>query len=64
MVSEHAALDEGRFDLYLVRPGAAWQLLAAATHLRFGWRLGVEKQLIGGAAADCIGTIKFCSITP
>lgn len=36
-VSDHAALDDGKFDLYLVRPGAAWQLLAAATHLRFGF---------------------------
>jgi len=36
-VSEHAAIDDGTFDLYLVRPGAVWQLLAAATHLRFGF---------------------------
>jgi YegS/Rv2252/BmrU family lipid kinase len=36
-VSDQAALDDGKFDLYLVRPGAAWQLLAAATHLRFGF---------------------------
>ena len=36
-VSDHAALDDGKFDLYLVCPGAAWQLLAAATHLRFGF---------------------------
>ena len=36
-VSDHAALDDGKFDLYLVRPGAAWQLLAAATHLKFGF---------------------------
>ena len=28
-VSEHAAIDDGTFDLYLVRPGAVWQLLAA-----------------------------------
>ena len=36
-VSDHAALDDGKFDLYLVCPGAAWQLLAAATHLKFGF---------------------------
>ena len=24
----------------------------------------MENQLVGEAAADCIGTIKFCSITP
>ena len=35
-VSEGAAIDDGKFDLYFVCPGAAWQLLAAATHLRFG----------------------------
>ena len=36
-VAEHAAIDDGTFDLYLVRPGAVWQLLACATHLRFGF---------------------------
>ncbi len=36
-VADQAALDDGKFDLYFVRPGAAWQLLAAATHLRFGF---------------------------
>ena len=36
-VSEHAAIDDGKFDLYLVCPGAVWQLLAAATHLKFGF---------------------------
>ena len=36
-VSDHAALDDGKFDLYLVCPGAVWQLLAAATHLKFGF---------------------------
>jgi YegS/Rv2252/BmrU family lipid kinase len=36
-VSDQAALDDGKFDLYLVRPGAAWQLFAAVTHLRFGF---------------------------
>jgi len=42
-VSEHAAIDDGTFDLYLVRPGAVWQLLAAATHLRFGF---VQRDLL------------------
>ena len=36
-VADHAAIDDGTFDLYLVRPGAVWQLLACATHLRFGF---------------------------
>jgi YegS/Rv2252/BmrU family lipid kinase len=36
-VSDHAAIDDGKFDLYLVRPGAVWQLLACVTHLRFGF---------------------------
>ena len=36
-VSDDATIDDGKFDLYLVRPGAVWQLLAAATHLRFGF---------------------------
>jgi diacylglycerol kinase (ATP) len=36
-VAEHAAIDDGKFHLYLVRPGAAWQLLACATHLRLGF---------------------------
>jgi diacylglycerol kinase (ATP) len=36
-VADHAAIDDGKFDLYLVRPGAAWQLLACASHLRFGF---------------------------
>ncbi len=35
-VAEHAAIDDGKFDLYFVRPGAAWQLAASLTHLKFG----------------------------
>jgi YegS/Rv2252/BmrU family lipid kinase len=36
-VSDDAAIDDGKFDLYLVRPGAVWQLLACVTHLKFGF---------------------------
>ncbi len=36
-VADRAAIDDGKFDLYLVRPGAVWQLLACVTHLRFGF---------------------------
>ena len=36
-VSDPAGVDDGKFDLYLVCPGAAWQLLAAATYLKFGF---------------------------
>ena len=36
-VSDDATIDDGKFDLYLVCPGAVWQLLAAATHLKFGF---------------------------
>jgi diacylglycerol kinase (ATP) len=35
-VSEDAVIDDGKFDLYLVAPGAAWQLFACLTHLKFG----------------------------
>jgi diacylglycerol kinase (ATP) len=36
-VADRAAIDDGKFDLYLVRPGALWQLLACITHLKFGF---------------------------
>jgi diacylglycerol kinase family enzyme len=36
-VADYAALDDGKFDVYVVRPGAFWQLLLAATHLRLGF---------------------------
>jgi len=35
-VAEDAAIDDGKLDLYVVRPGTFWQLFACLTHLRFG----------------------------
>ena len=35
-VSEVAAIDDGKLDLYLVAPGTAWQLFSCLTHLKFG----------------------------
>jgi len=35
-VAETAAIDDGKFDLYLVAPGALWQMLACLAHLKFG----------------------------
>ena len=37
-VAEHAAIDDGRLDVYLVYPGRFWQLLASLLHLKFGLR--------------------------
>jgi YegS/Rv2252/BmrU family lipid kinase len=36
-VAEHAAIDDGKLDLYLVHPGPFWQLVACITHLKFGF---------------------------
>lgn len=36
-VADHAAIDDGRLDLYLVTPGTFWQLAACVTHLKFGF---------------------------
>jgi diacylglycerol kinase (ATP) len=36
-VAEDAAIDDGKFNLYLVYPGRFWQLLASLAHLKFGW---------------------------
>ena len=35
-VSDHAAIDDGLLDVYIVRPGRFWQLFAALAYLRFG----------------------------
>ncbi|HWM32571.1 MAG TPA: lipid kinase [Methyloceanibacter sp.] len=35
-VAEHAAIDDGKLDVYLVYPGRFWQLVASILHLRFG----------------------------
>jgi YegS/Rv2252/BmrU family lipid kinase len=35
-VAEHAAIDDGRLNLYVILPGTFWQLLACVTHLKFG----------------------------
>jgi YegS/Rv2252/BmrU family lipid kinase len=36
IVAEDAAIDDGKLDLYVVRPGTFWQLFVCLTHLRFG----------------------------
>lgn len=36
-VADHAAIDDGKLDLYLVAPGPVWQLIACITHLKFGF---------------------------
>jgi YegS/Rv2252/BmrU family lipid kinase len=36
-VGEHAAVDDGRLNVYVVLPGTFWQLLACITHLKFGF---------------------------
>ncbi len=36
MVAENAAIDDGKLDLYIVRPGWFWQLVGSLTHLKFG----------------------------
>jgi diacylglycerol kinase (ATP) len=35
-VAEDAVIDDGKLNLYVVRPGTFWQLFACLTHLRFG----------------------------
>jgi diacylglycerol kinase (ATP) len=36
-VAEHAAIDDGKLNLYVVLPGTSWQLLACIAHLKFGF---------------------------
>lgn len=36
-IAEHAAIDDGKLDLYLVAAGPIWQLVACVTHLKFGF---------------------------
>ena len=36
-VADHAAIDDGKLDLYVVSPGPVWQLVACITHLKFGF---------------------------
>jgi YegS/Rv2252/BmrU family lipid kinase len=36
-VADHAAIDDGKLDLYLVSPGPFWELVACITHLKFGF---------------------------
>lgn len=43
-VADHAAIDDGKLDLYLVSPGPAWQLIACITHLKFGFSAPVLLQ--------------------
>jgi YegS/Rv2252/BmrU family lipid kinase len=37
-VDDHAAIDDGKLDLYLIYPGRFWQLFACVTHLKFGFK--------------------------
>jgi len=43
-VADHAAIDDGKLDLYLVSPGPVWQLVACVTHLKFGFSAPVLLQ--------------------
>jgi len=36
-VADHAAIDDGKLDLYLITPGPFWELVACVTHLKFGF---------------------------
>jgi len=36
-VADHAAIDDGKLDLYAVSPGTVLQLMACVTHLKFGF---------------------------
>lgn len=35
-VAEDAAIDDGKLDIYFIRPGRVWQMIASAAHLKFG----------------------------
>ena len=35
-MAEHAAIDDGRLNLYVILPGTVWQLLTCVMHLKFG----------------------------
>jgi diacylglycerol kinase (ATP) len=35
-VADHAAIDDGTFDIYFVRPGTFWQMVSCISHLKFG----------------------------
>jgi YegS/Rv2252/BmrU family lipid kinase len=48
-VAEHAAIDDGMLDIYVVYPGTFWQLFACLTHLRFG--LMKKPAVLGRGAA-------------
>lgn len=54
-VAEHAAIDDGKLDLYLVYPGPFWQLVASLLHLKFGLKKpDILKQL--SATMVCLRT--------
>jgi YegS/Rv2252/BmrU family lipid kinase len=36
-VAEHAAIDDGKLNLYVILPGTLWQLFVCITHLKFGF---------------------------
>ena len=35
-VADDAAIDDGKLDIYFIRPGRFWQMVASAAHLKFG----------------------------
>ncbi|MGI8725346.1 MAG: YegS/Rv2252/BmrU family lipid kinase [Methyloceanibacter sp.] len=43
-VSDHASIDDGLLDVYIVRPGRYWQLFAALAYMRFG--LGPKPEVL------------------
>ncbi|MEZ5828883.1 MAG: YegS/Rv2252/BmrU family lipid kinase [Hyphomicrobiales bacterium] len=49
VVADHAAIDDGKLDLYLISPGPFWQLVACITHLKFGFS---EPQLLQRSCAE------------
>jgi len=48
-VADHAAIDDGKLDLYLVSPGPFWELVACVTHLKFGF---AKPELLQRSCAD------------
>jgi diacylglycerol kinase (ATP) len=50
-VADHAAIDDGKLDLYLVSPGPMWQLIACITHLKFGFS---APTLLHRSCATCV----------
>lgn len=51
MVADHAAIDDGKLDLYAISPGSFWQLFACVTHLKFGFS---APALLQRSCATCV----------